>query len=329
MLTAARRIDQLGYDHLWAWDHIYAIFGDPYQPILDGWSMLTGYAVATERARLGLLVGANTFRNPGLSAKNAATLDHISDGRAILGLGGAWFDLEHQAHGLEFGRSPGERLDWLDEAVGCLPDAARRRRGHVPARRHYAFDHMRHQPLPIQAHLPIMIGGSGEKKTLRTIAKYADMWNGMGSTETLKRKEGILREHCEAVGRDEKEIERTLGAKMVIRDTESEAERVWADQMAHNKTPRERLGHVRHALAGPAGQDCRRDPGAARAWLRDRDRGAPRAVRHRDDRAPHRRREATGRPRLALTAPAGGSSTSRLQRARTQRKVTNPHTQGP
>ncbi len=240
MLSTARRIDKLGYDHLWAWDHIYAIFGDPYQPILDGWSMLTGYAVATEHARLGLLVGANTFRNPGLNAKNAATLDHISNGRAILGLGAAWFDLEHRAHGLEFGHSVGERLDWLDEAVAICRVLLDGGEATSEPGGHYAFDHARHAPLPIQKHLPIMIGGSGEKKTLRTIAKYADMWNGMGSAEMLKRKEGILREHCEAVGRDETEIERTLGCKIVIRDNAADAERVWADQMAHNKTPRER-----------------------------------------------------------------------------------------
>src|SRR5918999_6568085 len=115
--ASARRVDELGYDHLWTWDHLYAIFGDPYQPIFEGWSVLAGWAGATERTRLGLLVGANTFRNPGLVAKTAATLDHISDGRAILGIGGAWFELEHQAHGIEFGTGFGQRLDWLDEAV--------------------------------------------------------------------------------------------------------------------------------------------------------------------------------------------------------------------
>src|SRR3954466_10914610 len=120
MLDAAKRVDRLGYAHLWAWDHLYAIFGDPYQPIFEGWASLAAAAVATERIRLGLLVGANTFRNPGLVAKTAATLDHISNGRAILGIGGAWFELEHKAHGLEFGGSPGERLTWFDESVGAM-----------------------------------------------------------------------------------------------------------------------------------------------------------------------------------------------------------------
>jgi alkanesulfonate monooxygenase SsuD/methylene tetrahydromethanopterin reductase-like flavin-dependent oxidoreductase (luciferase family) len=118
-LAAAKRLDRLGYDHLWAWDHLYAIFGDPYQPIFEGWTSLAGVAGQTEKIRLGLLVGANTFRNPGLVAKIASTLDHVSGGRAILGLGGAWFELEHEAHGLEFGASPGERLNWLDEAVSA------------------------------------------------------------------------------------------------------------------------------------------------------------------------------------------------------------------
>src|SRR6186997_3196117 len=119
-LDAAKRVDRLGYDHLWTWDHVYAIFGDPYQPIFEGWSSLAAWAMATEHTRLGLLVGANTFRNPGLTAKIAETVDHISEGRAIVGIGGAWFDLEHEAHGIDFGSGFGQRLDWLDEAVGAM-----------------------------------------------------------------------------------------------------------------------------------------------------------------------------------------------------------------
>ena len=120
MLDTARRVDELGYDHLWAWDHLYAIFGDPYQPIFEGWSTLAAWAMATKRTRLGLLVGANTFRNPGLVAKTATTLDHISNGRAILGIGGAWMEPEHRAHGIDFGSGFGQRLDWLDESVAAI-----------------------------------------------------------------------------------------------------------------------------------------------------------------------------------------------------------------
>ena len=120
MLDAAKRVDRLGYAHLWTWDHIYAIFGDPYQPIFEGWSLLNAWARETEQTRLGLLVGANTFRNPGLVAKTVTTLDHASDGRAILGIGGAWMEPEHTAHGIEFGSGFGQRLDWLDESVGAM-----------------------------------------------------------------------------------------------------------------------------------------------------------------------------------------------------------------
>ena len=235
--ASARRVDELGYDSLWTWDHLYAIFGDPYQPIFEGWTALGAWAKVTSRVRLGLLVGANTFRNPGLVAKQAATLDHISDGRAVLGIGGAWFQLEHTAHGIEFGASPGERLTWLDEAVGAMRSALDGEPVTSPAGGRYAFDDLRQQPLPLQEHLPIMIGGSGERKTLRTVAKYADQWNAMGSVEKLRHKNEVLRRHCDEVGRDESEIERTVGCKPIIRDTEGEARRLWEAQMDHNRTP--------------------------------------------------------------------------------------------
>jgi alkanesulfonate monooxygenase SsuD/methylene tetrahydromethanopterin reductase-like flavin-dependent oxidoreductase (luciferase family) len=237
ILDAAKRVDRLGYAHLWAWDHLYAIFGDPYQPIFEGWSLLNAWARETERTRLGLLVGANTFRNPGVVAKTVATLDHVSDGRAILGLGGAWMDLEHEANGIDFGAGFGERLDWLDESVSAIRrvldgESVTSERG-----AHYQFRDMRHAPLPIQPRLPIQIGGSGEKKTLRTVARYADMWNAMGSIDFLKHKIDVLQGHCDAVGRDIGEIEFTLGVKVTIRDTEAEAVRVWQAAMEHNKTP--------------------------------------------------------------------------------------------
>jgi alkanesulfonate monooxygenase SsuD/methylene tetrahydromethanopterin reductase-like flavin-dependent oxidoreductase (luciferase family) len=237
MLDAAKQVDRLGYDHLWTWDHLYGIFGDPYQPIFEGWSLLAAWAMATEKTRLGLLVGANTFRNPGLTAKIAGTLDHISDGRAILGIGGAWFDLEHEAHGIDFGSGFGQRLDWLDESVAAMRTVIDGGSATSPAGAHYAFKDLRHQPLPIQKRLPIMIGGSGEKKTLRTVAKYADMWNAMGPLEVMTHKVEVLRGHCDAVGRDIGEIEFTLGVKLTIRDSEAEADRVWKAHMEHNRTP--------------------------------------------------------------------------------------------
>jgi len=241
MLEGAKLVDRLGYAHLWTWDHLYAIFGDPYQPIFEGWSLLNAWARETEQTRLGLLVGANTFRNPGVVAKTVTTLDHASGGRAILGIGGAWMEPEHTAHGIEFGTGFGQRLDWLDESVGAMRRMLDGESVTSEPGGRYAFDDLRQSPLPVQKHLPIMIGGGGEKKTLRTVARYADMWNGMGPLDVMTHKLDVLREHCAAVGRDIAEIELTLGIKATIRDTEAEAVEVWKSAMAHNKTPLERV----------------------------------------------------------------------------------------
>jgi len=234
---SAIRIDELGYDHLWTWDHLYAIFGDPYQPIYEGYATLGAWAKVTKRTRLGLLVGANTFRNPGLVAKSVSTIDHISGGRAILGIGGAWFEQEHTEYGIEFGASPGTRLTWMDEAAGAMRSLLDGETVTSPPGGRYRFSDLRLLPVPVQAHLPIMIGGSGEKKTLRSVANYADQWNAMGSVEKLRHKVEVLREHCDTVGRDFDEIELTAGCKPIIRSTEGEARALWESQMAHNRTP--------------------------------------------------------------------------------------------
>jgi alkanesulfonate monooxygenase SsuD/methylene tetrahydromethanopterin reductase-like flavin-dependent oxidoreductase (luciferase family) len=235
--AAARRVDELGYEHLWTWDHLYAIVGDPEQPIFEGYATLAAAAKVTRNVRLGLLVGANTFRNPGLVAKTLTTLDHISDGRAIAGLGGAWFDTEHEATGIEFGSGFGQRLDWLEEATDALERLFAGERVTSEAGGRYAFKDLVVLPRPVQPRLPIMIGGSGEKKTLRTVAKHADMWNTGGSVERISHKLEVLRGHCDAVGRNVEDIELTVGCKIVIRDSEAEGRRVWESQMANNRTP--------------------------------------------------------------------------------------------
>jgi alkanesulfonate monooxygenase SsuD/methylene tetrahydromethanopterin reductase-like flavin-dependent oxidoreductase (luciferase family) len=237
MLEAARRIDRLGYDHLWAWDHLYAIFGDPYQDFFEGYTLLAAWARETERARLGLLVGANTFRNPGIVAKTITTIDHISGGRAILGIGGAWMEEEHTAHGIDFGSGFGQRLDWMDESTAAMRALLDGKTVTSEPGGHYQFDGLVHHPVPVQARLPIMIGGSGEKKTLRSVAKYADMWNAMGTVDTMRHKIDVLRQHCADVGRDPSEIEFTLGIKATIRDSAEEADKVWRAAMEHNRTP--------------------------------------------------------------------------------------------
>jgi alkanesulfonate monooxygenase SsuD/methylene tetrahydromethanopterin reductase-like flavin-dependent oxidoreductase (luciferase family) len=233
----ARRAEALGYDHVWTWDHLYGIEGDPYQATWDGYTALAGLAGVTSRVRLGLFVGAVTFRNPFVVAKSLTTLDHLSGGRAIAGLGAAWFDLEHEAAGIDFGRSVGERLDWLDEATSALrtlfaggwvtsaPDA------------HYRFSDLVLLPPPVQRRLPIMIGGGGLTKTLRIVARYADMWNTSGSVERLTAQVAALREHCEAIGRPFSEIELTCGCHPVIRSSEREARAAWLEMLERNRLP--------------------------------------------------------------------------------------------
>jgi alkanesulfonate monooxygenase SsuD/methylene tetrahydromethanopterin reductase-like flavin-dependent oxidoreductase (luciferase family) len=237
MLDAAKLVDRLGYAHLWTWDHIYAIFGDPYQPIFEGYTSLAAWAGVTKHVKLGLLVGANTFRNPAVVAKMLTTIDHASGGRAIAGLGGAWMDLEHHAAGIDFGSGFGQRLDWMEETADALETMFSGKRYSSPPGAHYQLDDFALLPAPVQPRLPILIGGSGEKKTLRSVARHADMWNAMGTPEFLERKIEILQGHCNDVGRDISQITFTGGCKPIIRNTFEEARRVWEAQMATNRTP--------------------------------------------------------------------------------------------
>jgi alkanesulfonate monooxygenase SsuD/methylene tetrahydromethanopterin reductase-like flavin-dependent oxidoreductase (luciferase family) len=228
------RVDELGYDSLWTWDHLYPIQGDWRGPIFEGYLTLAGWAGVTERVTLGLMVGANPFRNPALVAKMVTTLDHICGGRAILGIGGAWFGREHEAFGIDFGSGFGERLDWLDEAVDLMHQMLRGGEGSARGPRYHA-ERVRNDPPPLQEHLPILIGGSGERKTLRTVARYADAWNTGGDIEKVRHKESVLRRWCDEVGRDHSEIERTFGAGgVVIRDDPDEARRVAAEMSRTN-----------------------------------------------------------------------------------------------
>jgi alkanesulfonate monooxygenase SsuD/methylene tetrahydromethanopterin reductase-like flavin-dependent oxidoreductase (luciferase family) len=240
LLEAAEAVDRLGYEHLWTWDHMKAIFGEPDQSIHEGWTLITAWAMATKRVRLGLMVGANTFRNPALVAKIVTTLDHVSGGRAILGIGGAWFELEHREFGFDFGTSPGQRLNWLDESVGAIRALVSGENVTSPADGHYHLQDVSIHPLPVQKRLPILIGGNGRTKTLRTLARYGDIWNAFGLPAEVKELDGVLRRHCEEVGRDEREIERSINLWLVIRDSEAEARRDWATWMERNRTPLEK-----------------------------------------------------------------------------------------
>jgi alkanesulfonate monooxygenase SsuD/methylene tetrahydromethanopterin reductase-like flavin-dependent oxidoreductase (luciferase family) len=227
-LTAHRRADELGFDSLWTWDHLYPIVGSYEGPIFEAYTAMSAVAALTERATIGLMVGANTFRDPALVAKMITTIDHISRGRAVLGIGAAWFETEHRAFGLPYGESPGERLRWLREALPIMRGMLDGTRPTVHGAR-YTTNAVLNLPPPVQEHLPIMIGGSGPRVTLRLVAEYADACNIGGPVRDLPRKEANLVAHCQAVGRDESTVERTgIAGKPLIRATREEAFEVMA-----------------------------------------------------------------------------------------------------
>ena len=232
-VAAARLVDELGYDHLWTWDHLVSAVGDPDRPVFEGYSTLAAWAAVTHQVKLGLLVGANTFRNPALTAKTIATIDHISGGRAIMGLGGAWHVREHAAFGVDFGSGFGERLDWLEEALQVIRPLLRGDEVTHDGPR-YRVDHLRLAPPPVQAHIPIMIGGGGERKTLRSVARHADMWNSQSPLAEVPRKLAALRSHCETEERDPATIELTYNCKIIIRDRAADAQAVLDAQLEAN-----------------------------------------------------------------------------------------------
>jgi F420-dependent oxidoreductase-like protein len=217
LMAIGREIDELGFDDLWSNDHFFpqaaagaGSLGELDGPVFEGWSILFGWAGLTHRARMGCLVSGAGYRNPGLLVKMATALDHATGGRAALGLGAGWFEREHHAFGFEF-PPLGQRLDRMGEAAAIC-------RGLLDGQR-VTFDgdwfttvDARNDPAPVQSRLPIAIGGSGEKRTLRFVAQYADIWNAdQDDPESFRRRSGILDEHCRAVGRDPGTIERTAG----------------------------------------------------------------------------------------------------------------------
>lgn len=231
---AVLRAEAAGFDDVWIDDHLLSDEGDWPADKFEGWTTLAAVAAITERAHLGLLVSANTLRNPGLTAKMATTIDHVSGGRAILGIGAGWFEREHEAFGFDFGSGVGERLDRLVEAV---PLMRRLLDGETVSHegRFYHFADAVCAPGPIQDHLPILIGGSGPRKTLPLVARSADMWNAYGTPDEVAAADAILREACEAAGRDQREIERTVSINVVIRPSRAEAEAAWADYLAAHR----------------------------------------------------------------------------------------------
>lgn len=244
-------IDSLGYDTAWTFDHFFPILSDPSGPCFEGWISLAALAAETSRVQAGVLVTGNTYRHPAVLAKMAATLDHVSGGRLIMGIGAAWFEMEHNAYGIPF-RTPAERIHRLDEATEVIKRLWTEKQVTFEGR-YYQLKDAYCEPKPVQQpHPPIMIGGAGEKLTLRVVARHADQWNTFGSPELFRHKIEVLREHCAAVGRSFDDIEISwAGAALVTDSSEEKNELLQRFSAAFGITPEQ---YERGALVGPASE---------------------------------------------------------------------------
>ncbi len=213
LARVVRDADEAGFDSIWVMDHFFQIrsVGAIDEPMLEGWTALGFMAAVTTKARLGLMVGGVHYRQPGLWIKAATTLDVLSGGRAWLGIGAAWNEEESRALGFRF-PPLGERFEMLEDTLRMAHGMWSGERGSEGALdgRRFAATRLLNSPQSIsRPRVPIMIGGGGEKKTLRLVARYADACNVFGSPEMIARKYRILDEHCAAVGRDPADIERS------------------------------------------------------------------------------------------------------------------------
>ena len=203
--------DALEVDSIWVWDHFYPLYGDPDAAHFEAYTLLAAMAADTQHAQIGALVTCSPYRNPNLLADMARTIDHISNGRFVLGIGSGWFERDFEQYGYEFGTAP-SRLRALGEALPIIMDR---------------FDAL--EPPP-RGRLPILIGGSGEKVTLRLVAEFADGWNSFGPPEQYAHKNAVVDQWCNKLGRDPRQIERTVA----INGTEVERFRDYLDAGAEH-----------------------------------------------------------------------------------------------
>ncbi|TGD87329.1 LLM class F420-dependent oxidoreductase [Mycolicibacterium sp. CH28] len=217
VIAQAQEAEAAGFDSVFLMDHFYQLpgLGTPDQPMLEAYTALGGLAAATERVQLGTLVTGNTYRNPTLLAKAITTLDVMSQGRAVLGIGTGWFELEHDSLGYEFGTFT-DRFNKLDEALEIILPMLRGEQVSVDGkyyRTQEAFANPRYRD-----HIPLMIGGSGEKKTIPLAAKYFDHLNIIAGFDELPRKVQVVRDRCEEIGRDPATLETSVLAIALIDD---------------------------------------------------------------------------------------------------------------
>lgn len=223
VVVQAKAAEAAGYDRVLVMDHFYQLpgIGAPDEPMFECYSMLSALAQHTEKVRLSALVTGNTYRNPALLAKTITTLDHVSHGRATLGIGAGWFEAEHVGLGFRFG-TLSERFEKLDEALSIIAPMLRGERPTVDGKFYTAVDAL-NEPAPLSK-IPIMIGGGGEKKTLRLVAKYADESNLICEIRDIPRKLEALAKHCDDLGRDRSEIKVTKLMMIAVAPTLEEVE---------------------------------------------------------------------------------------------------------
>jgi len=216
VLHLAQHVERKGWYGVWFADHFMPAAGDVSGPWDEAWSMIAGLAAAVPRVRIGPLVSGNTYRHPAVLAKMAATVDHVSGGRVVLGIGAGWQENEHKAYGIEFSTLRG-RLERLDEACHVIKGLFSQPRTTFNGK-YYQLADAPLEPKPVQKPLPLLVGGGGEKVTLRIAAQHADEWNVWGDPALLRHKMSVLDRHCEALKRDPRTIKRSAQSLLYLSD---------------------------------------------------------------------------------------------------------------